>query len=92
LRPLGAHTCRRQSESLPPNQGVDRKPLRFALRPPDVLRLPEKPLERVHDWLLGSPTSFVALALATGAGAGLGAVLFRYLILWFILFFSGHAD
>jgi hypothetical protein len=34
----------------------------------------------------------VALALATGAGAGLGAVLFRYLIPWFILFFSGHAD
>ena len=32
------------------------------------------------------------LAIITGAGAGLGAIAFRYLILWFTLAFSGHAD
>jgi CIC family chloride channel protein len=32
------------------------------------------------------------LAIGIGAGAGLGAVLFRYLILWFTLLFSGHED
>jgi CIC family chloride channel protein len=40
----------------------------------------------------GTPTGLVALAITTGAGAGLGAVAFRYLILWFTIFFSGHPD
>jgi CIC family chloride channel protein len=34
----------------------------------------------------------VALALVTGVGAGLGAIVFRYLILGFTLLFSGHRD
>jgi chloride channel protein, CIC family len=34
----------------------------------------------------------VALALITGAGAGLGAIAFRYLILWFTLAFTGYSD
>ena len=34
----------------------------------------------------------VGLALAAGVGAGLGAILFRYLILGFTLLFSGHED
>jgi CIC family chloride channel protein len=42
--------------------------------------------------LLGTPTGLVVLALTVGAGAGLGAVAFRYLILWFTWLFSGHAD
>jgi CIC family chloride channel protein len=32
------------------------------------------------------------MAVVVGAGAGLGAVLFRYLILWFTELFTGHQD
>jgi CIC family chloride channel protein len=56
------------------------------------LRIPEKPARRVFDWLRGSPTGLVVSALAVGLGAGLGAVAFRYLILWFTIFFTGHQD
>lgn len=56
------------------------------LRPPEALR------PRLYDVLRGTPTGLVALAITTGAGAGLGAVVFRYLILWFTVFFSGHQD
>ena len=42
-------------------------------------------------WLRGSH-GIVALALLVGAGAGVGAVFFRYLILWFTLLFTGHHD
>ena len=37
-------------------------------------------------------TALVAFALVIGAGAGVGAIVFRYLIQWFTLLFSGHAD
>jgi CIC family chloride channel protein len=56
------------------------------------LRLPRIGRTRLYDWLRGSPTGLVALALTIGTGAGLGAVAFRYLILWFTVVFSGHAD
>jgi CIC family chloride channel protein len=46
----------------------------------------------LHDWLRGSPTGLVALALVVGAGGGVGAIFFRYLIAWFTVVFSGHAD
>jgi chloride channel protein, CIC family len=49
-------------------------------------------LLRLHDLLLRTPTGLVILALTVGSGAGLGAVAFRYLILWFTWLFSGHAD
>jgi chloride channel protein, CIC family len=48
--------------------------------------------ERLYDWLHGSPTGLLALALGVGGGAGVGAVIFRYLILWFTQLFSGHED
>jgi len=32
------------------------------------------------------------MALLVGAGAGLGAIAFRYLILWFTVVFTGHRD
>ena len=32
------------------------------------------------------------LALLTGAGAGLGAIAFRYMILGFTYLFTGHRD
>ena len=44
---------------------------------------------RLGDWLRGSPSGLVALALVVGAGAGGGAVGFRYLILGFTYAFSG---
>jgi CIC family chloride channel protein len=59
---------------------------------PGVLRLPAAVGSRLHHMLLGTPTGLVILALTVGAGAGLGAVAFRYLILWFTWLFSGHAD
>jgi len=56
------------------------------------LRLARTLRPRLHDLLRGTPTGLVALALTTGAGAGLGAIVFRYLILWFTVLFSGSAD
>jgi len=40
----------------------------------------------------GESGLLVALSLLVGAGAGLGAIVFRYLILAFTELFSGHAD
>ncbi|MFD2082608.1 chloride channel protein, CIC family [Actinopolymorpha cephalotaxi] len=59
---------------------------------PVVVRRPSSRLSRAFDWLRGTPAGLVPLALVVGLGAGLGAVAFRYLILWFTEFFSGHAD
>ena len=47
---------------------------------------------RIQGWLEGSPAGLVATALAVGLGAGGGAVLFRYLIVWCTWALSGHAD
>jgi len=57
-----------------------------------VLRLPEAVPQRLRDWVRGSSTGLVALSLLVGCGAGAGAVLFRYLILWFTRLFSGSDD
>jgi chloride channel protein, CIC family len=57
-----------------------------------TLTLPSRPSERLWDWLRQSPSGLVALAVTIGAGAGLGAIVFRYFILWFTLLFSGHVD
>jgi CIC family chloride channel protein len=57
-----------------------------------TLRLPDKPLQRVYTWLRGSATGLLALALLVGTGAGVGAVVFRYLILGFTVLFTGHQD
>ncbi|WP_455551105.1 chloride channel protein [Amycolatopsis azurea] len=43
-------------------------------------------------WLRESRSGLVALALLIGAGAGLGAIVFRWLIDTFMHLFSGHAD
>src|SRR5215470_16362354 len=56
------------------------------------LRVPAGLRPRLADLVRTSPTGLVVLAIATGIGAGLGAVAFRYLILWFTEVFSGHAD
>jgi chloride channel protein, CIC family len=56
------------------------------------LRLPRARSERLRNWLHGSPTGFVILALITGVGAGLGAIAFRWLIAEFTLLFTGQSD
>jgi CIC family chloride channel protein len=43
-------------------------------------------------WLRESSTGLAVLAVAIGAGAGLGAVVFRWLVTTFTHLFSGHAD
>jgi len=43
-------------------------------------------------WLRESSTGLIALAILIGAGAGLGAVAFRWLITTFTHLFSGHED
>ena len=46
----------------------------------------------VWDWIRESRGGLITLALVIGAGAGGGAVLFRWLITTFTQLFSGHAD
>ena len=46
----------------------------------------------VRDWIRGSSGGLVPIALFIGAGAGVGAIGFRYLILWFTRVFTGHND
>jgi len=56
---------------------------------------PRAPGGRVRpalDWLRGTTGGLTVLALLTGAGAGAGAVGFRYLILGFTELFTGRAD
>jgi CIC family chloride channel protein len=48
--------------------------------------------ERLPHWLRRSPAGLVALALCIGIGAGLGAIIFRYLILWVTILFTGYHD
>ena len=56
------------------------------------MRLPVDAWRRGYDWLRGSAPGLVPLALLVGAGAGGGAVAFRYLILGFTEAFTGRAD
>ncbi|MBA8825458.1 CIC family chloride channel protein [Saccharopolyspora lacisalsi] len=44
------------------------------------------------DWLRERGSGLMFLALVIGAGAGLGAIAFRWLIKWATLVLSGHAD
>jgi CIC family chloride channel protein len=44
------------------------------------------------DWLRGSSGGLAVLALVVGAGAGVGAILFRYLIREFTWIFTGFND
>ena len=47
-------------------------------------------LRRTSDWLAGSRLGLVVMALIVGAGAGLGAALFRDLVYFFTWVFTGH--
>ena len=47
-------------------------------------------LRRAAGWLAGSRLGLVVMALIVGAGAGLGAALFRDLVYFFTWVFTGH--
>jgi CIC family chloride channel protein len=70
--------------------------LRRTLRPPRLdagpARSPLGDLTRAAAWLHGSSMGLLSLSLATGVGAGLGAIVFRELILGFTRLFSGQQD
>jgi CIC family chloride channel protein len=57
-----------------------------------TLAFPSGARDKLFDWLRGSPTGLVPLALLVGAGAGGGAVAFRYLILWVTEAATGRSD
>ncbi len=48
--------------------------------------------KRLHAWLTGTQPGLVGLALVIGAGAGLGAVVFRWLIIGITELVTGRAD
>ena len=48
--------------------------------------------ESIGRWVRESPSSLVPLALLIGAGTGLGAIVFRWLITTFTRLFTGVAD
>ena len=50
------------------------------------------PSTRVLEWAGRTPGGLALSALGIGLGAGLGAIAFRYLILWFTILFTGHED
>ncbi len=54
--------------------------------------LPAPTFTRVYDWLRSSPPGLVGLALLTGVGAGIGAVIFRELIAGCTILFTGVRD
>ncbi|MEV6647865.1 chloride channel protein [Amycolatopsis sp. NPDC051371] len=55
-------------------------------------RVPVPARQPVGRWLRESRSGLVGLAVLIGAGAGLGAVVFRWLITTFTHLFSGQAD
>jgi CIC family chloride channel protein len=57
-----------------------------------VPRLPGGRFARAYAWLRESPPGLMIVAVVVGVCAGLGAILFRYLIVAFTIVFSGSAD
>jgi len=64
-----------------------------AVRPwPPAGSIPVPRRASIGRWLRESPSSLVPLALVIGAGTGLGAIAFRWLITAFTRLFTGYAD
>ncbi|WP_284740357.1 chloride channel protein [Amycolatopsis sp. RTGN1] len=57
-----------------------------------VRRVPVPVRQPIGRWLRDSRSGLVGLAVLIGAGAGLGAIVFRWLITTFTHLFSGQAD
>ena len=83
------HSTQRAARRRWPRPRSGRRGLRPAV---DGVRASLTDLTSVREWLRGSSTGLLCLALATGVGAGLGAIVFRELILGFTQLFSGHQD
>jgi len=49
-------------------------------------------LDRLARWRRRSPAGLVTLALVVGLGAGLGAMVFRFQILWVTVARTGYRD
>ncbi len=56
------------------------------------VRLRRTAWSRLTGAMRTGPGALGALAVLVGLGSGLGAVVFRYLILWFTILFTGHHD
>ena len=92
----------KRSAGVEPNSGNGACPARIGetdVRDDHPSARSEGPIAIRRRWLGGLQSSaaggaggLTALALLTGAGAGIGAVAFRYLILGFTYLFSGHRD
>ncbi|HWC34563.1 MAG TPA: chloride channel protein [Mycobacteriales bacterium] len=65
---------------------------RWPWRPSAALPFPVDLRASMFDWIRGSATGLVPLGVLVGAGAGAGAVLFRYLILWVTELSTGRDD
>ncbi len=63
-----------------------------APRSPWARAIPVPRRESLGRWVRESPSSLVPLALLIGAGTGLGAIVFRWLITAFTRLFTGVAD
>ncbi len=59
---------------------------------PRTIRLAPGRARRLHAWLHGSSGGLMSLGIVIGVGAGLGAVVFRELIIGFTRFFTGYSD
>ncbi|MFC0005561.1 chloride channel protein [Micromonospora siamensis] len=59
---------------------------------PVTVTLPRRALVRVADGVRGGAGGLLVLAVLVGAGAGVGAVAFRWLVGTATLVFSGHPD
>ncbi len=94
---VGESTSNRQDESVASEDVTERRRLRNLVRgrrsasSPGTLSFPQA-RERFYDWLRGSTTGLVPLALLVGAGAGGGAIVFRDLISAFTRLFTGRGD
>ena len=70
---------------------VDQSP-EGSVRTPRWAVLASRWRERLQRSAAGGQRGLMALALLVGAGAGLGAIAFRYMILGFTYLFTGHND
>ena len=75
-----------------PSVGRSRQARRTIRLPIDAIHGRIGLIGQVAAWLRSSPTGLLTLAVTTGVGAGLGAIVFRELILGFTRLFSGHQD
>ncbi|MFZ1155023.1 MAG: chloride channel protein [Solirubrobacteraceae bacterium] len=95
LSPDDAHLDPATSAPVTENPGSSNgtKPTRRASAQPTVrVTISRGWLSRLRRGIARGSRGLTILALLTGAGAGLGAIAFRYMILGFTELFTGHSD